>query len=151
METTIKDRLIAYLSAKKIKKAEFGRLIGVSGSYVTSLKKTIATDKLAKIREAFPDLNIDWLVSGVGEMLRGSSAAPATAIAAGDSSIAVNTNNGNIGGIPALIEHIEFLRRSIADRDKIIETYKRLVEAQERQLQMLQSQVTEHGTKNDPK
>jgi len=64
METTVKDRLKAYLSAKNISMAEFGRRIGVSGAYVTSMRKSIQPDKIEKIRVEFPDLDIDWLLTG---------------------------------------------------------------------------------------
>lgn len=68
METTVKDRLKAYLSAKNISMAEFGRRIGVSGAYVTSMRKSIQPDKIEKIRTEFPDLDVDWLLTGKGEM-----------------------------------------------------------------------------------
>ena len=64
METTVKDRLKAYLSAKNISMAEFGRRIGVSGAYVTSMRKSIQPDKIERIRAEFPDLDIDWLLTG---------------------------------------------------------------------------------------
>jgi len=64
METTVKDRLKAYLSAKNISMAEFGRRIGVSGAYVTSMRKSIQPDKIDRIRTEFPDLDIDWLLTG---------------------------------------------------------------------------------------
>lgn len=68
METTVKDRLKQYLSAKHISMAEFGRRIGVSGAYVTSMRKSIQPDKVEKIKSEFPDLNIDWLLTGDGVM-----------------------------------------------------------------------------------
>lgn len=64
MDTTVKDRLKAWLSAKNISMAEFGRRIGVSGAYVTSMRKSIQPDKIEKIRAEFPDLDIDWLLTG---------------------------------------------------------------------------------------
>jgi transcriptional regulator with XRE-family HTH domain len=64
METTVKDRLKAYLSAKNISMAEFGRRIGVSGAYVTSMRKSIQPEKIERIRAEFPDLDIDWLLTG---------------------------------------------------------------------------------------
>ena len=64
MEMTVKDRLKAYLSAKNISMAEFGRRIGVSGAYVTSMRKSIQPEKIERIRAEFPDLDIDWLLTG---------------------------------------------------------------------------------------
>ena len=45
--------------------AEFGRRIGVSSAYITSMRKSIQPDKVEKIKEEFPDLDIDWLLTGV--------------------------------------------------------------------------------------
>ena len=68
----IKSRLSAYLKAKGVNKSEFGRAIGVSSAYITSIRKSIQPDKLDKIAEVYTDLNISWLLTGEGEMLKGS-------------------------------------------------------------------------------
>ena len=64
-ETTVKERLKAYLSENNISMAEFGRRIGVSPAYITSMRKSIQPDKVERIKEEFPDLDIDWLLTGV--------------------------------------------------------------------------------------
>lgn len=66
----IKDRIIEFLQYKGINKAEFGRRIGVSSAYITSIRKSIQPDKVERIKAAFPDLNLAWLLTGEGEMLR---------------------------------------------------------------------------------
>lgn len=85
-KNTIRERLTAYLDQKKISKSEFGRRIGVSDAFVTSIKKSISPEKLQRIRTEFPDLNLDWLQFGTGDML---VAAP---IVTGDQN---NVNNGH--------------------------------------------------------
>ena len=70
MENTVKQRLTEYLRFKQVNMSEFGRLIGVSNAYVSSIKKSIAPDKLQAIALNFPDLDIQWLVTGNGQMLR---------------------------------------------------------------------------------
>ena len=69
MESTVKQRLIEYLKYKKISKTEFGRLIGVSSAFVTSMRTSIQPDKIQSIVIKFPDLNTIWLLTGEGEML----------------------------------------------------------------------------------
>ena len=69
MEDTIKARLTAYLRYKGINKSEFGRIIGVSNAYISSIRKSIQPDKAEKIASSFPDLNITWLMTGEGDML----------------------------------------------------------------------------------
>lgn len=71
MSETVKDRLAAYLAAKKVNKSEFGRRIGVSSSYISSMRKSIQPDKAASIAREFPDLNMSWLMTGDGPMLVG--------------------------------------------------------------------------------
>lgn len=75
---TIKERLSAYpyLKFKGINNSEFGRLVGVSNAYISSIRKSIQPDKLEKITACFPDLNTAWLMTGVGDMLVSGSAAP---------------------------------------------------------------------------
>lgn len=67
---TIKERLETFLSEKHISKSEFGRAIGVSAAYAGSIRKSIQPDKLAAIAKSYPELNIDWLMTGNGEMTR---------------------------------------------------------------------------------
>ena len=69
MEENIKERLTSYLKYKGINKSEFGRIIGVSNAYISSMRKSIQPDKAEKIASSFPDLNISWLMTGEGEML----------------------------------------------------------------------------------
>lgn len=68
MDNELKIRLKTYLEAKEISLTEFGKAVGVSRAYVTSLKKTIMPDKLLIIHEKYPDLNLLWLLLGIGNM-----------------------------------------------------------------------------------
>lgn len=58
------------MKEKNISQADFAIGIGASTGYVNAIVKTIGSDKLAIIREKFPDLNIGWLLTGEGEMLK---------------------------------------------------------------------------------
>jgi len=66
METDVKQRLIQFLDEIGMSKTEFGRRIGASSAYVTSIRKSIPAEKLMLIKEQFPQLNIDWLITGQG-------------------------------------------------------------------------------------
>jgi transcriptional regulator with XRE-family HTH domain len=65
----MKERISQYLKFKHITKLEFAKTIGVSHSYLTSMRKGMKPDKLTRIQECYPDLNIEWLVTGRGNML----------------------------------------------------------------------------------
>ena len=65
----VKERLRAYIKTLNISEREFCRRIGVSVSYVNSIRKSIQPEKLKAITEAFPNLNPVWLMTGDGSML----------------------------------------------------------------------------------
>lgn len=69
----IKQRLIEYIKFKGISIRAFCRTIGVSESYVTSMRSSIQPDKVKSITMHFPELNTGWLLTGEGEMLRSES------------------------------------------------------------------------------
>jgi transcriptional regulator with XRE-family HTH domain len=66
---TLKERLEYFLKSKRISKAEFGRSIGVSAAFVTSIRKSIQPDKIEAIKAAYPNFNITWLLTGEGDMM----------------------------------------------------------------------------------
>lgn len=78
MERAI-DRLLKFISHLKsvgseVKNAKtFEEKCGLSNSYISNSKKgngSIGSDMIAKIMSGFPQLNIEWLCSGKGEMLK---------------------------------------------------------------------------------
>jgi len=70
MGETVKDRLIKYLLLKKISQRSFEVKIGLSNGYINNIRKSIQPDKLQNILLNYPDLNIEWLLTGKGEMLK---------------------------------------------------------------------------------
>lgn len=73
---TVKQRLTNYIKFKKISTRSFCRSIGVSETYVSSMRNSIQPDKLVKITMNYPDLNTGWLLTGEGDMLRTSELLP---------------------------------------------------------------------------
>jgi len=65
---SIKERLKEYLQEKGVKIAEFERSIGVSPTYVYKMS-SLGSEILAKIKEEYSDINLNWLIAGSGEML----------------------------------------------------------------------------------
>lgn len=55
---------------------EFTQRLGVSPSYVATMRRGVSLAKLEKIGEIFPDLNREWLLYGIGEMKIDTTAAP---------------------------------------------------------------------------
>ena len=69
----ISDRLKNFLYFKHVKVSNFESEIGFSNGYVNSVRKSIGNDKLERIVEHYPELNIEWLLVGKGEMLKSSA------------------------------------------------------------------------------
>ena len=98
----IKDRIDAYCAFKKIAVSAFERQCGISNGYFGNLKNAPSMKMQGRIQNAFPDLNIKWLVSGGGDMLL---PADAPSIVTGD--IIGNGNNVIAGNNNKVSEAIE--------------------------------------------
>lgn len=85
----VRERILRFVEYKGLSKARFERECGLSNGYLKNIRKSISVDKLEGILRAYPELNRDWLLAGVGEMLLPS---PTTIING------VNVVNGNNSG-----------------------------------------------------
>lgn len=103
---TVKNRIIEFIEAKKISKRGFADSIGKSNSYVNNIVSTITADVLNKIRIVYPELNIDWLLTGEGDMLKNISDKP---------------HNANSHESLGNNEFISFLRDQISELKYVIE------------------------------
>ena len=65
----IRERIKDYLSAKHLSVREFERICGLGNGVVSRLSKTTSPSTLNKI-ESNSDLNLTWLLTGEGEMLK---------------------------------------------------------------------------------
>ena len=80
METeSVKERLIRYLAYKKMGQAKFEKSIGVSNGFVNNIRSSIQPERLQKIAQLYPELNIAWLMVGDlgGKMLKVEDRKPA--------------------------------------------------------------------------
>ncbi|MBD5307632.1 MAG: hypothetical protein HDS14_08440 [Bacteroides sp.] len=69
MKESVKERLSRFIKLKGLNKKKFEEITGLSNGYIGSIRKSIGSDSLIKMMNAFPDLNRDWLLYGEGEML----------------------------------------------------------------------------------
>lgn len=69
---SIKGRLLEYCKYINIPISRFEKDAGLANGYFNQVKKQPSLDKLDSIHRAFPDLNLDWLVHGSGNMLSNS-------------------------------------------------------------------------------
>ncbi len=66
---TIKERLQKYCTERRTTIGTFCRHAGISSSYFHQVRSDIGQDILTRIRNTYPDLNVEWLRTGEGEML----------------------------------------------------------------------------------
>lgn len=62
------NRLKIFIKSKRLGQTKFEELVGFSRGYISRVKPSIGVNKLLNIIEIFPDLNLDWLITGKGEM-----------------------------------------------------------------------------------
>ena len=65
----ITRRIRTYTEFRKITLAAFERRCGFSHGYVNNIRAGISDRCRSLIALAFPELNIDWVITGKGEML----------------------------------------------------------------------------------
>lgn len=65
---TTKERLLMFLDKKNIGQGKFEKECGISNGYINNTKGDLGSSIVAKISKAFPDLDIGWLLTGIGEM-----------------------------------------------------------------------------------
>lgn len=72
MDGKIFERASAFLKYKGINAADFERISGLANGMLKKLGDKTRHQTFVRISNAFPELNIDWLRTGQGDMLRGS-------------------------------------------------------------------------------
>jgi|SRR5690554_4410135 len=66
---SVKEKLKEYLKIKGLSVVKFEKSIGASNGYVNSISKSIGGEKLEKIRELYPDLDIKSLLDDKLELV----------------------------------------------------------------------------------
>ncbi|MDR2293424.1 MAG: helix-turn-helix domain-containing protein [Prevotellaceae bacterium] len=69
----MKDRIINFLNAEKLSPARFADIIGVQPaniSHIISERNKPSLDFIQKMLKSFPQLNVEWLITGDGKMYK---------------------------------------------------------------------------------
>lgn len=68
MRETIKDRMTALLRELGLTHGEFQEKCGLGGGFVSRISPMTRKSSFDKIKETFPQVNVNWLITGKGEM-----------------------------------------------------------------------------------
>lgn len=125
-----KERLLEYLKYLGVGQNAFESNIGVSVAYISKLKGSIGSEVLAKIKRAYPELSMDWLIDEDGDMIRqnvNQNNQHGDNINTVSGNISVNkTNDENIKALKDRID--ELIKERDEYKDKVIALQEKLIE-----------------------
>lgn len=133
----IKDRIKQIIEELGVKTASFEKAIGVANSYLRNVKN-VSAETCKSIVEVYPQISLEWLITGNGEMFSDKINAEKVKIEltaksgkGGASSIIGNPSvGGNASEHDELIrlrEENKYLKSILADKDKEIAENRRLI------------------------
>ena len=112
----VKTRLEQFCEHRKLSIGGFCREARISNSYFSNVKGEMGIAIKGKIKDAFPDLNIDWLITGEGEMLK----VPATVTMFNPSSNDAQAVGGGIDLSIVPVEVVEAVAEELKKEESII-------------------------------
>ena len=68
--SSVKERLLEFLKEERISATEFTKKMGLSSTYIASMRKSMPEEKVERLTQLYPQLNRDWLLYGEGKMYR---------------------------------------------------------------------------------
>lgn len=143
MENRLRERVREYCDYMNIRISHFEKKAGLSNGYFNQVSKKPSESKLMQIEEAHPLLNIDWLCTGRGEMIKSGTSQSAN----GDNTIQVSGNNvdmRNINqskGLKEDLKRIKELEQRIEELTKDKEMLQSLVDKMQSQIEKLLEKI----------
>jgi len=68
-----KKRLLEFLTYLDIGQNAFEKKAGIANGYISHNKGSIGSETISKISNAYPELNTEWLLFGIGDMLKSNN------------------------------------------------------------------------------
>lgn len=127
----IKERIIYFVENQRIKKVDFFSKIGVTSANFrgNQLKSSLSSTSIERIITLYPEVNLYWLLTGKGEMLRGFEIPTEQAQGLSDKLRLLEEQN------ELLKSSIELLKENKKQSEEIISFYKEKIQDLEQKLQ----------------
>lgn len=67
-DMSVQERLELFIKSKGLGNYQFEMKVGLSQGYIKRVRNCLHPEKIKRIANVFPDLNIEWMIIGRGEM-----------------------------------------------------------------------------------
>lgn len=109
------ERINVFIQSLGITVSEFERICNLSNGAVSKMGDNTRTSTIDKISKMYPSLNITWLRTGEGEMIKGS----VSQTSHGDNSPNINGNGNHLEPTSSLLDkaldEISAMRKALTD------------------------------------
>lgn len=145
----VKNRLLQFVKYKAISIREFCRKIEASHTFLAN-DCDITTDKVVKILSVFPEINLNWLILGRGQMIidvspeqvKGAAKTYISEMVAISGKLGDNSGSGKDTDNGRLWSMVDCLQRQLEAKDKQLEAKDKLLASQ---MQILESMTLRVG------
>lgn len=142
----VKERLLFFLSCIDVRPATFERKMGLSGGYLRNATGNFGIDKLMRMGEAYPDLNIYWVLTGEGHMFKSEPQTRTIELQYGDRIIGHHINNRIHEESADVVRAYEgLISKQDDERDKLLEEVGKL-QARIRELEEMNNVLRESNS-----
>lgn len=149
----VKDRIKSFIRSGGMSVSEFEKSISVANGYVNSISRSIGVDKLESMLEKYPALNIEWLITGRGEMLHKDVEVKQKV--SGDGNFTLGRAENFSGGITCNDKGVrrgdspEVLQAKIEERDRLLLEKEERIREKDAQLKEKDAQLREKDMQID--
>ena len=132
---TVKDRIKFFCKNEKISVSEFEKTLNVANGYVNSISKSVGIDKINSILEKYPNLSVEWLLTGKGEMLKNTSPLISQTVKGNGNISTAGNNNINIP--------IQTTSQEKSDNNKLLKELHNIIKDKDKTIASLRKELKE--------
>ncbi|GAB6395446.1 MAG: hypothetical protein MdMp024_1758 [Bacteroidales bacterium] len=142
----MKERLLKFLKYLGMGQTKFEEQTGLSRGRICAIRGSINVDTLAKIKRKYPELILDWMVMGEGEMLvLGDNniqvKGDITGNVVGGSGNTVNSNSEMTRWLDVFNKRFQQFDERMAEKDRVIAEKVRVIAEKDRQIAQLSQTI----------